>query len=738
MADNLDISTLDSLLEYFNYKIDLCEKYLNTISLDDFIKLINKPNFFKSILQKVKALIIFKDNLEKKQLLLKNIVDNDLDNILVDNYLDNAVIAFIKNDDELLNYFLKILPKDKLNIVLDNWFSKVFYLDSLLFDEENQQIIEEYINCCAEKNDDKKILNLIKVLYKNPHISKNKWGEFILEILFNDERLYDMFFEYYRDLIYPTNPAEDVSYSIPNIVIQEKLVSLFLLMINVFKKISNCNDNDGILRELIELFLKDISDKQSERLVLYLNNIVQSNSYLAFEILKNSLLIQFVNESSFLDYLCYKESSDLNSINKLNKDMTDEDLEKIFINDEINSNLVMHLSSEMLIKLFPFNYFFRSNDKIFDILKEFLRRYVPYEKALFFIQLLNINDVQKQEIFNRVYQTNIENIDLEKDILIANCMASLLKLEDPVSEEFKMILPDLIKLPYDENLFEELKPNYLKIDKLEYLQVVLSQYFKRGCEILGLNYWDYVINYIPMFNKTLGSVCGNELMIYYKKYNSDSNSEQNASYIETSNHEKTHLFQQDGMSHMISMDALMVGFEQILIQNHNYYDKNYGKIYSEVHARMIAFYETYNFLKEIDPDAAMQYLEKNKALNENNDKNNDVRSFIKDRERAKSIEYFADLFNIFFEKISVEQIICWRQKWKTIELITNEEGSAYTLEEIEDRMNSIRSYGTNDIEFNVDDRDTKLFYTKYLHNLRYGIENGLISFNVDNKVIKKS
>ena len=108
-------------------------------------------------------------------------------------------------------------------------------------------------------------------------------------------------------------------------------------------------------------------------------------------------------------------------------------------------------------------------------------------------------------------------------------------------------------------------------------------------------------------------------------------------------------------------------------------------------------------------------------------------TFNMDRKLAKSIEYFANLINTFLERTTKEDIINLRKTLKTLELITDNDGRFYDVNEIEERMNSIKSYSTNDIEFNPIDRDTKLFYARYLHNLRYCLDNGLINFNYDTK-----
>ena len=111
----------------------------------------------------------------------------------------------------------------------------------------------------------------------------------------------------------------------------------------------------------------------------------------------------------------------------------------------------------------------------------------------------------------------------------------------------------------------------------------------------------------------------------------------------------------------------------------------------------------------------------------------DMVIFNKDRKLAKSIEYFANLINTFLERTPKEEIIDLRKIFKTLELITDNDGRFYGVNEIEERMNSIKSYSTNDIEFNQIDRDTKLFYARYLHNLRYCLDKGLINFNYDTK-----
>ena len=290
--------------------------------------------------------------------------------------------------------------------------------------------------------------------------------------------------------------------------------------------------------------------------------------------------------------------------------------------------------------------------------------------------------------------------------------------------------------------------NSLKINKLEYLVVYLSLYFKKGCNDKKMDYDEYKVNFIPKYCRFAGIAAGDRVIINYDDYLQDDviNTWHNVNYIEIINHERTHLWQ-NTMSDVISMDALMIGLEKNLILDDRYYNTNYYNVYKEVHARIVSFYETFKYLCEIDPYVAYQYLERNRylfdesqellvlsqELKELDQKIIDIVDFNRDRKKAKSIEYFANLINTVLKKFTKDDIIFLRNNIKTLELITDNDGRFYDVAEIEERMNSIKSYSTNDIEFNARDRDTKLFYARYLHNLRYCLDNSLINFNYDTK-----
>ena len=348
-----------------------------------------------------------------------------------------------------------------------------------------------------------------------------------------------------------------------------------------------------------------------------------------------------------------------------------------------------------------------------------------FEKAIIFISMLNMDENTKIGVINSVYNRNITSISSEKETIFDKCMDACFKLEEKIPKEYESILTDLINLPYDEKIFEKLKCLCLKINNKEYLQIFLSQYFKKNCFKFRAKPEDYILNFIPKFSKDAGGVRNDEITFYYGK--SDICPNMISDYIDTVNHEQTHILDRKECFSKISFDTLMIAMEEILINDEIYYNENYNNLYTEVHARMRAFYETYNFLNEIDKEASINYLKQNRENKWNSE------SFIKDRRRYHDIGYFCNIIAFFISRISKEDIIDFRKEIKVLELVTDEDGMFYSIEEIEEKIKSIKSYSTNDIEFNKEDRDIKLFYTRYLHYLKYGIEQGLIDLDNSNK-----
>ena len=728
--------------------------YIASITVDEFNALINKPDFFISIADRLMflnyiTLYIENINLDKLKLVIDNIMKNDKDIILNNNIMRKRFLRLIKRDkvSNLLNYFLEIIPNEFVNDILENLFLDDFRLDNLSFNDYNKEIIDDYITKCS--ND--KLMEIFKYIYNSANDESN-WREFIFGILIRENKL-NFFLEHYKDLI-------DKSDNFTTFKDKEILVSLLVSLVNVkLEKIDGdeysleefTNNLFDILaldnsKEIIDNGSKKKFSSPSKKLVAYMNELINpsfsiDSSDISTKILKNPILIKYILPKDIVSYgnnMFLKESFYTSKSN--------DEIRRMFLeDDERNINLINNLGSSTLIEFFILYTVSDNNlnDETVDFVKSLLKRYFSYEKAIFFVDALRINDIKKIEIINSIYQDKkIDYIKKEKEILISRCKEEILSLGDEVSDLFKSLLPELIELPYDEELFKKLMYNSLDINKLEYLFVYLSQYFKYGCNAKNMDYDEYKFNFISKYCRTSGSVKGTQVVVNYVDYSHHNtismwdndatiNMWHNVDYIETTNHERTHLWQ-DKMSDVISMDALMIGLEKNLILDDEYYNTNYYNVYTEVHARIVAFYETFKYLTKVDSCIAYQYLERNKHLVDENSesKSNDeeVVTFIKDRKKAKSIEYFANLINIFLEGSSKEEIINLRKKVKTIALITDDDGRFLDVDEIEERMNSIKSYSTNDIEFNSVDRDTKLFYAKYLHNLRYCLDNKLFNF----------
>lgn len=376
-----------------------------------------------------------------------------------------------------------------------------------------------------------------------------------------------------------------------------------------------------------------------------------------------------------------------------------------------------------LLILMGRQHYYPDDEYIIDFIKNFIEN-----GSSFFVEIY-----LKEAVVNGV-------ITLENEAIKRN-INRILNLETPISSEFKKFSQALVALPYDEDLFNKLKAICLDINDIRYLQVYLSQLIRFIAKEKDLDIREIEIR------KRSSRDGYNTLASWDKKskkvgvYHLGGRVLQ-SQYImrmtESCFHELRHAYQYQNMPSIISINALMCNLEGYLIEvDQARYYKEYYTICNEMDARIYATYETYEFFKGIDEHEANEFLKESKREIYLSQLKID-KEFIKDREMLGSIEYFCSLINTFFGAVSSEKIVELRKQNKTLELITDETGRAYTLEEIEIMLNSIKSYSTNDIEFNPQDRDTKLFYTKYLHNLRYGVLNGLINFDSDSKIVRKS
>ena len=155
---------------FIAFNLDEAAKYFDSISIEEFESLINKPNFFSYIYEKLAILsCVSKDNLVKTKLLLKHIIDNDIYSILNDKYSLKGFMRCLisEQNKELLNCFLEIVPLEKVEIILDYLFSGNLNLDDILFNEYNKEIISRYIVKCCNNNDVDKLLKIFRVIYGN-------------------------------------------------------------------------------------------------------------------------------------------------------------------------------------------------------------------------------------------------------------------------------------------------------------------------------------------------------------------------------------------------------------------------------------------------------------------------------------------------------------------------------------------------------------------------------------------
>ena len=153
------------------------------------------------------------------------------------------------------------------------------------------------------------------------------------------------------------------------------------------------------------------------------------------------------------------------------------------------------------------------------------------------------------------------------------------------------------------------------------------------------------------------------------------------------------------------------------------YDDNYWNIYHEVHARTHEHYDTWKLTRDVKSD-----------VDDDRERLGSIIGFVKDRRifrsnsfktgdhnpqaKTKSTIYLANLINNFFSKISPEDIIEYRKKYKTLELITNEQGIPYTPEEIEGFINSFKA---SDLGYDATNKAIYTFYIRYLHLLTDGL-----------------
>lgn len=737
------------------YQID---SSLSQLDNEGFIKIINEC---KDLEEKLEILDFlgyclysnynFADlYLEKKNILLNTITDVELLNKfekLANNNSRWKFYEFITGDNSILNRMLKKVPVEKRYDLLYGVFLLIPFsskYSSSSINSENCDILIDYFDELSEEK-------LIDLLFNDEYFS-SKNGEQIL--FFTEEILKKLMEKNCDNLIFKR--VEKFKKS------DEMLTFLKLSEKLNFDHVSivNCISNSKFLND--------------EIIIEYLNNVVRlhDNEYreeLAYAILENDLLFNYISVLSIRKLLCLP----ISNLKEYNKEFepNEEELEELkmklinceksvlvetFLEDSKTFNLLKKLSCDDILKIYTFNLFVGQNKYIMEIIPEFLKKYLSYEKAIFLLDKIEITGQEKINIINSVYpDKNIVSVNNAKNDIIERSLNRILNLEMPVPDEIKIILPDLLELPYNESFFNELKKVCLNIQCYEYTQIFIAQLTRfiaksKDLKVDAIEFMqqDYSLSNkdtLAFWNNILKSVCH-----FYEEMSAIS-SYRLFKYIKTNFHEMRHAFQFQKMADIISLEALMCNLEIVTFNalGDDSYLKNYDNIFYEVDAEINAVYETFKFLGEIDRNLSFQYLLDNSAVisdfdlkDEYNKQNlagtykkrylqsvKDNKDFIEKREKARSVEYFCQVINNFFYNISSDKIAELRENYKTIKLITNEFGRLYTIDEIEEKINSIKNYSTNDIEFNASDRDTKLFYIVYLNKLRYGIDNNLI--NID-------
>lgn len=503
------------------------------------------------------------------------------------------------------------------------------------------------------------------------------------------------------------------------------------------------------------LYIKTLDLDKYPVFVSYINDIISNNSLIELSkiIVSDSYLINYIS----VDNILLSYGWEFDSFEKMNpdeevfsaygynnfmemyndfKDASYEDLRELFLNDkeeDIMRNFIKRLNSKDLVRIIRFNYFIGINDNIERILEEFLEKYFSYERAIFFIDVLNLSASDKVYIVNKVYGILTDDICKVKEEIIERNFKKILDFAI-VDSEFRDLIPELINSSYNEDFFKRAFICSVNINEIEYMQVFLAQLirfvaFKRGISLERIEMekfdgseiasWTELYNRIKVFYNYLGSEMDDDFMKLY---------------IEICFHELRHAYQDNFFAEKISLEELMYDIENLLFfLEDNYYDENYDKVFGEKDAYNYAVYDTVKYFNYLDKYGNDDYGFKDIYISEIIcDK-----SFIEDRKLIRDPRYFCLLWKRLFSIKDYEAIINYKEKFKALELIVDDKGHPYSVLEIEDIINSIKIYNTNDMEYNKLDRDRWLFYKRYLYCLKWGIANGVISGNYGRKKIRK-
>ena len=416
----IEFQTFDDLIKHFNYQSSAYQTYLQSLSREELNCLLNKPNWFKDIFQKVRLLVEFRDNLEIQKLIVNNIIEKDFSTIISDNNILTVVLGYIKTNKELFSSFLSTLNSFQVITILDIIFDGGTDLNILPDTADFLNKIEKYIDSLTEK-DSKKLTAIYKSLYSTKNASTNNIAKTILKVIIK-KSLHPSFYKFYKELICPAiddDETNEIVNSEPNLKEQEKIVELFFLLLTSTSETFGFDKEQTSIQTLVQL--KSLGIKQADNLLEYMKNLVESSSYLLEHILANSTLIQYIPPKKIIKGL----TTNSNNSNE-------EILMQLLSNDNINPNIISIFDTRRLSIIFPFavlNY-----DRYRETIKDFLKKYFSYERAVFFLSFSYMPEFEKQKIIKELYQKDIESISLEKSNLINRAIEDILSLKEPTPE----------------------------------------------------------------------------------------------------------------------------------------------------------------------------------------------------------------------------------------------------------------------------------------------------------------
>lgn len=642
------------------------------------------------------------------------------------NNFDEDYVLKIINDDRILENYLNNASIKELNLIYGALYCKD-RLNDIIY--KYPDIFNRFLNALDD--------NDLFLLFENIEYDcdNNYFGEYLFNNLINRNRGY-LIVNYFIKLIGLDND------------------------IDIYDFVGLMNDVRFYDEGIIE-YISNIDLDKYPVLVDYINRIIESDDLidLSKKIISNDKLIKYVTTSNILDsyawpWSCFDAIDNNKDVKKVCgyksiDDMYDnfktanyDELRELFLDEDdtfVFKNLIDKLNCKDIIRIIKLNFFVGINNNMSKILEEFFIKYVSFEKAIFLVDVLSLSDSDKVNLINSVYNKDIVDFNSIKEEIIKRNLNKILDFSD-VDLEFRILLPDLINISYDEEFFEAATDICLNIYNIEYMQVFLSQLIKYVCAKRGLEVKDIEMN------KCRSIYCGvwwesdKKIQVYYNFLGNNIRFDTVQFFVDSCFHELRHVYQDQKIQDSVSIVSLMCILEKIMcgLDKDGYYMDNYSDVFIEVDARNYGVYDTFYFLKSIDCRFDEGDYSESENYLEELDK---TKEFIKDRNKSRDIEYFCNILNNFFELVDKKTIIVLRSYFKSLELITNKVGRPYSYVEIEEIMNAIDNYGTNDLEFNKYDRDTWLFYKRYLHILKEGLDKNFINIDFNHfnakKIVKK-